>query len=175
VAIALGSMDAHAHGVVAKVGSEVEEDGGLLDLLAGAILDNGGDNGVEHSGLFPAANLVKVLLGGGVTVDGTQYRVYFALGCLAENPLRHDPLAVLAVDGVAEEGLDLLVVESLNVSTTQKGVVGGDGAENLNRLAGLGGDCGDCGGKSVARLGESLRGRGDGNVGQAGHVGEHGR
>ena len=47
---------------------------------------------------------------------------------LAENPLRHDPLAVLAVDGVAEEGLDLLVVESLNISTTQKGVVGGDGA-----------------------------------------------
>ena len=45
MAIALGSMDAHAHGVVAKVGSEVEEDGGLLDLLAGAILDNGGDLG----------------------------------------------------------------------------------------------------------------------------------
>jgi hypothetical protein len=52
---------------------------------------------------------------------------------------------------------------------------GGERTENLNRLAGLGGDCGDCGGKSVARLGESLRGRGDGNVGQAGHVGEHGR
>ena len=43
MALALGSMHAHADGVVAKVGAEIQENGGLLDPLAGAILDDGGD------------------------------------------------------------------------------------------------------------------------------------
>jgi len=87
-------------------------------------------------------------------VDGAQHGFCIVLGCLyqshdlskqhppnrknnnaaeraryfAENPLPHDFLPILAVHGIAEEGLDLLVVEALEVSTTQKGVVGGDGA-----------------------------------------------
>ena len=43
MAVALGSMDAHFDCIVAKVCAKIEEHGGLLDLLAGAILDNGGD------------------------------------------------------------------------------------------------------------------------------------
>ncbi len=38
--IALGSMDAHFDGVVAEVSAEIEENGGLLDLFAGAIFDD---------------------------------------------------------------------------------------------------------------------------------------
>jgi hypothetical protein len=35
-------MDTHFDSVVAKVGTEIEKNGSLLDLLAGAIFDDGG-------------------------------------------------------------------------------------------------------------------------------------
>ena len=39
MAVALGCKDAHFDGVVAEVGAEIQEDGGLLDLLAGSVSD----------------------------------------------------------------------------------------------------------------------------------------
>jgi hypothetical protein len=39
VAFALGSVDTHFDGVVAEVGAEIQENGGLLDLLAGSVFD----------------------------------------------------------------------------------------------------------------------------------------
>ncbi len=42
MSVALGSMDTHFDSVVAKVGTEIEKNGSLLDLLAGAIFDDGG-------------------------------------------------------------------------------------------------------------------------------------
>ena len=40
MAVALGSMDAHFDCIVAKVCAEIEEYGGLLDLLAGTVSDD---------------------------------------------------------------------------------------------------------------------------------------
>lgn len=91
MAVALGCKDAHFDSVVAKVGAEIEKHGGLFDLLAGSIFNDGSclaqskryggferfkewrrrggatNDGIKHGGFLPAANLIKIFFRSGVT------------------------------------------------------------------------------------------------------------
>ncbi len=56
-----------------------------------------------------------------------EQKIYSA-ACLVEHPVDDDLLACVGENRFTEERLDLLVVESLDVCTTQEGVVGSDSA-----------------------------------------------
>jgi hypothetical protein len=49
-----------------------------------------------------------------------------AFAYLVEHPINHNPLASLSIHGFTKVRFDLLVVEALEVSTAQKGMMGGN-------------------------------------------------
>jgi hypothetical protein len=62
------------------------------------------------------------------TTKTHRYNMQLLSACLVQHPIDHDLLTSLGIHGFAKKRLDLLIVEALEVSATQKCVMGGNGA-----------------------------------------------